>query len=111
MCEKMEINHVEKLVLNLNDKKNYVIHIEVLNQALKHGLIFEKIHHMIEFNQSAWLKPYIDINTELRAKAKNEFEKEFFKLMKNSVFCKTMENLGSIRISSSSSTLRHIQRA
>ena len=88
MCKKVVIDGVEKLVPNLYDKKKYVIH-----QALKHGLILEKIHRMIEFDQSAWLKPYIDMKTNLRAKAKNEFEKEFFKLMNNSVFGKTMKNI------------------
>ena len=78
MCEKMEINGVEKLIPNLRDKKNYVTHIEALNQALKHGLILEKIDRVIEFNQSAWLKPYINMNTELRAKVSNDFEKDFF---------------------------------
>ena len=72
---------------------NYVIHVRALNQALKHGLILEKIHQLIEFNQSTWLKPYIDMNTNLRAKAENEFGKEFFKLINNSVFSKTMENV------------------
>ena len=57
MCEKMEINKVEKLVPNVYDKKNYVIHIRALDQGLKHGLILEKVHRVIEFNQSAWLKP------------------------------------------------------
>ena len=66
MCEKMKINKVEKLVPNLYNKKKYVIHIRALDQALRHGLIFEKVHHVIEFNQSAWLKSYIDFNTELR---------------------------------------------
>ena len=66
MCEKMKINAVEKLVPELNDKKNYFNHIKVLNQALKHGLILEKVYCMIVFNQSAWLKPYIDFNTQLR---------------------------------------------
>ena len=93
MCEKMEINGVEKLVPNLNDKQNYVIHIEALNQVIKHRLIIEKVHQAIEFNHSAWLKPYIDMNTELRAKAMNDFKKNFFKLMNNAVFSKAMENI------------------
>ena len=93
MCEKMKINRVEKLVPNLCDKKKYVIHIRALVQALKHGFIIEKVHRVIEFNQSAWLKPYTDFNTELRTKAKNDFEKDFFKLMNNAVFGKTMENI------------------
>ena len=93
MCERMEINKVEKLVPNLYNKKNYVIHVRVLNQALKHGLIFERVHRMIEFDQSAWLKPYIDFNTQLRTQTKNDFGKDFFKLMNNSVFGKIMENI------------------
>ena len=64
-------------------KKNYVIHIRALKQALNHGLIFKKVHRVIQFNQEAWLKPYIDMNTELRTEAKNDFEKDFFKLMNN----------------------------
>ena len=70
MCERIEINGVEKLVLNLRDKKSYVIHIRVLAQALKHGLIVDRIHRAVEFDQSAWMKPYIDFNTQLRTKAK-----------------------------------------
>ena len=93
MCERMEINRVEKLVPNLRDKKSYVIHIRALAQALKHGLILDTIHRAIEFDQSAWMKPYIDFNTQLRTKAKNDFEKDFFKLMNNSVFGKMMENI------------------
>ena len=66
MCGKMKINGVEKLVPNLNDKEKYVVHIKVLNQALKHGLILEKVNRVIKFNQNAWLKSYIDFNTQLR---------------------------------------------
>ena len=93
MCERMEINGVEKLVPNLRDKKNYVIYIQALNQALQHGLRLDRIHRAIEFDQSPWLKTYIDFNTQLRTAATNDFEKDFFKLMNNSVFEKTMENI------------------
>ena len=93
MCDKMKIIKVEKLVPNLKDKKNYVIHIRVLDQVLRHGLVLERIHRAIEFNQTDWIKPYIDFNTKLRTAATNDFEKDFFKLMNNSVFGKTMENI------------------
>ena len=93
MCERMEINGVEKLVPNLRDKKTYVIHIQALNQVLQHGLRLDGIHRTIEFNQSLWLKTYIDFNTQLRTAATNDFEKDFFKLMNNLVFGKTMENI------------------
>ena len=93
MCERMEINGVEKLVPNLRDKKNYVIHIQALNQALQHGLRLDRIHRAIEFDQSPWLKTYVDFNTQLRTAATNDFENDFFKLMNNSVFGKTMENI------------------
>ena len=74
-------------------QKNYVIHIRALKQVLNYGLILKKVHSVIQFNQEAWLKPYIDMNTKLRTDAKNDFEKDFFKLMNNSVFGKTMENV------------------
>ena len=77
----------------LNDKENYAVHILALKQALNHGLKLSQVHNVIEFRQNAWLKSYIDMNTELRKKAKNEFEKELFKLMNNSVFGKTMEDV------------------
>ena len=89
----MEINKCKKLVCNLYNKKKYVAHINTLKQALNHELKFKKIHRVIEFNQEAWLKPYIDMNTELRKLVKNDFEKDLFKLMNNSVFGKTMENI------------------
>ena len=93
MCERMEINGVEKLVPNLRDKKNYVIHIQALNQALQHRLRLDRIDGVIEFDQSPWLKAYIDFNTQLKMAVTNDFEKDFFKLMNNSVFRKTMENI------------------
>ena len=89
----MKINKCTKLVCNLHDKQNYVVHIRALKQALNHGLKLKKFHKVIRFYQEAWLKPYIDMNTELRKKAKNNFEKDFFKLMNNAVFGKTMENV------------------
>ena len=93
MCGRMTINGVEELVPNLYYKKRYVIHIRALDQALKHGLVLEKIHRAIEFSQSAWMKEYIDFNTKLRTEAKNDFEKNFYKLMNNAVFGKTVENI------------------
>ena len=91
--EKMVINKTRKLVCNLHNKKNYVAHINMIKQALDHGLKLKKVHRVIEFEQEAWLKKYIDFNTDLRAKATNDFEKDFFKLMNNAVFGKTMENV------------------
>ena len=79
--------------MSIDDKENYVIHISALKQALNHGLILKEVHRVIEFRQEAWLKPYSDMNTKLRTDAKNNFEKDFFKLMNDSVFGKTMENV------------------
>ena len=91
--KRMKIDKCKKLVCNLHNKKKYVLHIKSLKQALNHGLKLKKVHRVIEFNQEAWLKPYIETNTELRKVAKNDFEDGFFKLMNNSVFGKTMENI------------------
>ena len=79
----MKNNKCSKLVCNFYDKNNYVVHIRSLKQGLDHGLNLKQVHRVIQFNQEAWLKEYIDINTELRKQAKNDFEKNFFKLMNN----------------------------
>ena len=89
----MKIDKCKNLVCNLHNKKKYVVHIKSLKQALNHELKLKKVHRIFEFNQEAWLKPYIERNTELRKLAKNDFEKDLFKLMNNSVFGKTMENI------------------
>ena len=73
------------------------MYIRVLKQALNHGLVFKKVHRVIQFNQEDWLKPYIDMNTKLRKEAKNAIEKDFFKVMNNPVFGKTEKNVRNYR--------------
>ena len=90
--EKMKINKCPKLVCNATDKENYSIHIVALKQILNHGLKLIRVHSVISFRQGAWLRPYIDLNTELRKNAKNEFGKGFYKLKINSVYGKTVQN-------------------
>ena len=85
--------HEEKLIPNLYYKKRYVIHIRALEQVFKHGLVLENVNRAIEFKQLAWMKEYIDFNTKLRTAAASHFEKDFYKLMNNTVFGKTMENI------------------
>ena len=84
---------VKKLIPNLRDKNNYVIHYKNLMQCLRFGMKLKKIHRGIKFIESDFMSSYINMNTNLRTKAKNNFEKDFFKLMNNSVFGKTMENI------------------
>ena len=90
---KISIGQVNKLIPTLKDKKEYVLHYQNLQLYLDLGLKVKKVHRVLEFDQSPWLKHYIDFNAEKRKHARNPFEKDFFKLMNNSVFSKTMENL------------------
>ena len=73
--KKMEIEKVEKLVTHIHDKNEYVIQIRNLKQVLNHGFILKKVHKVIKLNKNVWLKLCIDMNTELRQKAKNNFDK------------------------------------
>ena len=93
LSERKKIEKVEKLICSIEGKEKYVINIRALKQELNLELNVKAVHRVIQFNQKAWLKPYIDKNTDLRKEARNEFEKDFFKLMNNSVFGKTMENV------------------
>ena len=97
MSESKKVNKVEKIICDIEDKKKYVIHIRALKQALNNGLRLKKVHRIIQLKQKAWLKTYIDMNTELRKNRKNKFVKNFFKHMNNYVFGKTMENVGNHR--------------
>ena len=82
-----------KLISDLRSKQRYALHYRNLKLYMRLGMVVTKIHRIISFTQSRWLKPYIDFNTEQRQKAANDFEKDFFKLMNNAVFGKTMENI------------------
>ena len=82
-----------KLILNVRDKSNYVLHINILKYYLQQGMKLKKVNKVISFKQKAWLKPWIDFNTETRKKATSDFEKDMYKLMNNAVYGKTMENV------------------
>jgi DNA polymerase type B, organellar and viral. len=86
-----------KLIMDLTDKKNYIVHYRLLKMALRHGLVLKNVHRVMRFKQGAWLKPYIDFNTNMRKGAKNDIDKDFWKLLSNSIFGKLCENLRSRR--------------
>ena len=92
-----KINKCKKLICSIESKEKYLAHIRALKQALNHGLKLKKVHRVIQFNQRAWLFSYINMNTKLRKDAKNDFEKDFYKLLNSSVFGKTMENVRNYR--------------
>ena len=89
----MKFENAEKLVTNLHDKTEYAVYIRNSKQALNHGLVLKKVYRVIKFTQKAWLKPYIDMNTKVREKAKYNFVKDFFKFMNNAIFGKSMEDV------------------
>ena len=91
--ERIKIRKSRNLVCSIEDKEKYVIHIRALKQALNKGMNLKKVHRVIKFDQKAWIKSYIDMNTKLRKDAKNGLEKDFFKIMNNYVFGRTMENV------------------
>lgn len=86
-------NNSKKLLLTLHNKKNYVIHYRMLKLALQQGVILKTVNRVLQFNQSDWLKPYIELNSRMRTMATNDFEKDLYKLMNNAIFGKTMENV------------------
>ena len=91
--EKIKVDKIDKLICSFLPKKHYVVHYKHFKQYLKEGMILKKVHRGIKFYQLPWMEPYIRKNTELRKLASSSFEKDFFKLMNNSVFGKTIENM------------------
>ena len=83
----------KKLICDWSDKKNYLVHYRILKFYIRHGMVVDKIHNIISFKQSRWLEKYINFNTQKRNQAKNDFEKDFYKLLNNAFYGKTMENV------------------
>ena len=91
--KKISLKKVENIVANLHDKTEYAIHIINLKETLNQELVLKKFQRVIKFNQNSWLKPYIDMSTDLRRKARNDFEKKNFEVDENAAFAKTIENV------------------
>ena len=83
----------KKLICDRSDKKNYLGHYRMLKFYIRHGMIIDKVHNVISFSQSRWLEKYINFNTQRRNQAVNDFEKDFYKLLNNAFYGKTMENV------------------
>ena len=82
-----------KLICDWTNKKNYLLHYRMLKFYVKHGMVVDKVYEIISFKQSKWLEKYINFNTQKRNLSKNDFEKDFYKLLNNSFYGKTMENI------------------
>lgn len=92
--DELGLKHNEtELVLTLEDKKNYLVHYRNLQFYLNQGMKLKKVHRVLQFDQECWMEPYNRMNTGFQKQAKNKFEKNFYNLMNNSVFGKTMENV------------------
>ena len=89
----IKTENIDKLASNLMPKNNYVVHYRNLKYYLSQGLILKKVHKTLEFKQSAWMKPYIDFNTQKRKEATNEADKNLFKVLNNAVYGKTIKNI------------------
>ena len=81
------------MICDWSDKKNFLVHYRMLKFFLRHGVIVDKVHNVISFKQSRWLEKYINFNTQKRNQAVNDFEKDFYKLLNNAFYGKTMENV------------------